>query len=78
MLIVELQRTAVITSKDNGNFNKRIFDDALENKFVKIRRKEEIALKKKYEDATEDFIVEFYFHGQYHSYRYWLTLEVEA
>ena len=58
--------TAVLTSKENANVNKRIFDDALENHFVKRRRKEEISLKKKYEDATEDYIVAIYFHEQYH------------
>ena len=40
----ELQRTSVLPSKDNANVNKRRFDDALENQFVKRRRKGEIAL----------------------------------
>ena len=76
MLIVELQRNAVITSKDNGNFNKRIFDDALENQFVKRLRKEEIALENNYENATYYYIFAIYFHEKYHSPRCWLTLEV--
>ena len=78
MLTGELQRTDVLTSKENANANKRIFDYALENQFVKRRRKEEISLEKKYEDATEDYIVAIYFHDQYHSPRCWLTLEMEA
>ena len=78
LLPEDLQRTDVLTSKENANFNKRIFGDALENQFVKRRRKEEIALEKKYEDATEDYIAVVCFHEQYHSPRCWLTLEVAA
>ena len=33
----------------------------LEKQFEKRRRKEEIALDKKYKDATEDYIVALYF-----------------
>ena len=72
----ELQRTNVITSKENANINKRIFDNSLENQFVKRRRKEEIAFENKYEDATDDYNVAIYSHEQYHSPRFWLTLEV--
>ena len=74
----ELQRTAVLTSRDNANVNKRIFENALENKFVKCRRKEEIALEKKYEYATDDYIVAMYFYEKYHSPSCWLTTEVAA
>ena len=74
----ELQRTDVITSKENANINKRRFDDASENQFVKRRRKEEIALENKYEDATEDYIVAIYFHEKYQSPRCWIKLEVAA
>ena len=52
----DLKRTAVLTSKENANVNKRWFDDALENQFVNRRRKEYIALEKKYEYATDDYI----------------------
>ena len=45
---------------------------------MKLWRKEQTALENKYEDATEDYIVEIYFHDQYHSPRCWLTLEVAA
>ena len=45
---------------------------------MKCRRKEEIALEKRYEDAPEDYIVEIYSHEKYHSPRCWLTLEVAA
>ena len=78
VLTEELQRTAVLISKYNANVNKRRFDDSLENQFVKRRRKEEIALEKKYEDATEEYIVAVCFYDKYHSPRCWLTLEVEA
>ena len=74
----ELQRTVVLTSKENANVNKRRFGGALENHFVKRRRKEEITLEKKYEDATEGYIVAIYFHEQYHSPCCWITLEVSA
>ena len=47
LLPEDLQSTAVLTSKDNVNVNKREFDDALENQFLKRWRKEEISL-----DAT--------------------------
>ena len=57
LLPEELQRTAVLKSKDNSYVNKRRFGNALENQFVKRWRKEDIALEKKYEDATEDYIV---------------------
>ena len=40
LLPEELQSTAVLTSKENANIKKRIFDDALENQFVESRRKE--------------------------------------
>ena len=58
----ELQSTGVITSKENSNVNKRVFDDALENQFVKRQREEEIVFENKYEDATEDYIVAIYSH----------------
>ena len=58
------------------NFNKRRFNDAMENQFVKRWRKEDISLVKKYEYATEDYIVETYLHEQYRSPRCWLTVEV--
>ena len=74
----ELQKNYVLTSKQNANVNKRRFDDALENHFLKSRRKEEIALEKKYEDATEYYSVAIYFHEKYHSPHCWLTLEVAA
>ena len=45
---------------------------------MKRRRKEEIALEKKYEDATKDYIDAIYFLEQYHSPHCWLTLEVAA
>ena len=38
-LTEELQRTAVLTSKENVNVNKRRFEDALENQFANHRRK---------------------------------------
>ena len=44
LLPEELQSTDVLTSKENANFNRRRFDYALGNQFVKRRRKEEIAL----------------------------------
>ena len=40
LLPEESQSTDVLTSKYNANINKRRFDDALENQFVKRRRKE--------------------------------------
>ena len=60
MLTEELQRTAVLILKENANANQRIFDDALENQFVKHRNKKKIALENKYEEATEDYIVEIF------------------
>ena len=76
MLPEELQKTVVLTSKLHANVNKRRFDDALENQFVKRRRKKVIALEKKYEDATEDYIDAIHFHEQYQSHRGFITLEV--
>ena len=77
-LLEELQRTAVLTSKDNENVSKRRFENALENQFMKLRRKEEIALENKYEDSIEDYIVAIYFHDKDHSTCCCLTLEVAA
>ena len=45
---------------------------------MKLRSKEEIALENNYEDATDYYIVEIYFHEQYHSPRCCITLEVAA
>ena len=78
LLPEELQRNDFLTSKENANVNKSRFDKALENQFVKRRRKEDIILEKKLEDATEDYIFEIYFHEKYHSPCCWLTLEVAA
>ena len=39
LLPEEIQRTAVLTLKDNANVNKRRFDGALENEFLKRWRK---------------------------------------
>ena len=50
----------------------------METQFLKRQRKEEIALEKKYKDATEYYILEVYFNEQYQSPRCWITLEVEA
>ena len=58
LLLEDLPRTSVLASKDNADENKRRFDGALENQFVKRHRKEDITLEKKYEDATEDYIDE--------------------
>ena len=55
---------------------KKSFDVALAKQLEKRRRKEEIALEKQYEDATEDYIVAIYFFEQYHSPRCWLTANV--
>ena len=73
-----LQRTAVLTSKNNANINKRRFDDASENQFLKRRRKEDISLENKYEDTTQYYTVVIYFNEKYHSPRCWITLEVAA
>ena len=78
LLSEELQRTAVLTSKENKNVNKTRFDNALENQFVKRRRKEDTTLEIKYEDATEDYKVAIDFHEKYHSPCCWITLEVVA
>ena len=75
LLPPELQRTALIASKENATDNRRRFDVALEKQFEKRRRKEEIALDKKYKDATEEYIVALYFFEQYHSPRCWTCVD---
>ena len=67
LLPPELQRTAIIASKENARLNRRRFDEALEREFAKRRMKEEISLKKQYANASEEYVVAIYFYEQYNS-----------
>ena len=73
---MELQRTAILAAQENAKVDKCRFDVALEKQFESRRRKEEIALEKKYKDASEDHIVAIYFFKQYDSPRCWITKEM--
>ena len=69
----ELQRTAMLVAKENASNNRQRFDNALKKQFAKRQMKEEIGLRKQYENATEEYVVAIYFYEQYHSPRCWLT-----
>ena len=52
LLPPELQKTAIMASKENAKSNRKNFDEALERQFKKRRMKEEIMLRKQYANAT--------------------------
>ena len=64
LLPPELQRTAIIASKENAPLNWRRFDEALERQYAKCRMKEEISLKKQCANASEEYVVAIYFYEQ--------------
>ena len=70
----ELQRTAIIASKEKAASNRRSFDVAVARQFQLRREGEELALKKAKSDATEDHIVAIYMYDQFHSKRCWKTV----
>ena len=61
LLPPELQKTAIMASKENAKSNQKNFDAALERQFKKRRMKEEIILRKQYANATEEYVVTIYF-----------------
>ena len=71
----ELQKTAIMASKENAKNNRKYFDEALERQFKKLRMKEEIMIRKQYANATEEYVVAIYFYEQCHSPRCWKSVE---
>ena len=57
LLPPELQKTAIMASKEHAKSNRKNFDEALERQFKKRRMKEEIMLRKQYVNATEEYVV---------------------
>ena len=72
----ELQRMAILVAKVNAS---NIVKDLITHlkKIAKSQMKEEIGLRKQYENATEEYVVAIYFYEQYHSPRCWLTVNRE-
>jgi len=68
----ELQMTALLVSKQNASNNCQRFDNT-KKQFAKRPMKEEIGLRKQYENTTEEYAVAIYFYKQYHSSQCWLT-----
>ena len=64
-LPVELQRTAIMTARENAKSNKQNFDKDLTKQFEQRRVKGEIKLDKAYDDAKGEFIFAIYFHKQF-------------
>lgn len=71
----ELQQSLVAFGKSHAPAARRQFDSALKEQDDARRRKEEIALERKLNEAQSEFIVAIYFHEQFHSPRCWRTVE---
>ena len=74
-LPVELQRTALVTAREQTNNNKRAFNEKLAIQFEKRQQREQAKMQKRLDDAQEDHIVAIYFYEQFHSERCWHTVE---
>ncbi len=61
----KLQLTIIILAKEFALYNREQFDKELEDQFKERQMKEEIDLRKKYLNATEEYIVAVYFFEQY-------------
>ena len=62
----ELQQSLVAFEKSHAPAALRQFDSALKEQDDARRRKEEIALERKLNEAQSEFIVAIYFHEQFH------------
>ena len=65
MLPEGLQLTIIILAKEFALYNRGRFDKVLEDQFKEHQMKEEIGLRKKDLNATEEYIVAVYFFEQY-------------
>ena len=72
----ELRESLIAVCRENIRRTQSFYVDAIERQKASARRKEEIMMEKKLDEAQEDFIVALYFHEQYNSPRCWRTVEV--
>ena len=67
LLQQELQRSLILTGKENTKVVRKEFDRALSRQRGVGREKERVMLEKKSDDTQEDYITAIYFWEQYHA-----------
>ena len=74
-LLPPLKESLVQTAREKAREMRRRFDAALKIQRAERQRREEVKMRKKLDNAKEDFIVNVYFLEQFTSRRCWRTVE---